>query len=47
MYVFFDHSSFAAPAPAEARTEKEQIYSSGVFFLLFFRFSVEHQVLWK
>ena len=48
MYVFFDHTSFAAPASAEARKEKEQIYSSGLFFLLlFFRFSVGHRVLWK
>ena len=47
MYVFFDHSFFAAPASANARKEKKQIYSSGVFFLLFFRFSVEHPVLWK
>ena len=47
MYVFFDHTSFAAPAWAEARKEKEQIYSSGLFFLLFFRFSVGHSVLWK
>ena len=47
MYVFFDHTSFAARASAEARKEKEQIYSSGLFFLLFFRFSVGHLVLWK
>ena len=47
MYVFFDHTSFAGPASAKARKEKEQIYSSGLFFLLFFKFSVEHPVLWK
>ena len=47
MYAFFDHTSLAAPAAAVARKEKEQIYSSGLFFLLFFRFSVGHPVLWK